>query len=140
MPAQQASELDQAAARGVMPEKPIVTSATNQHYQKRFDRLAELAAVGDWTAIAAYEVKGNNTYAKEVARYRDRLLAAHSAQEASAQLCGVLRTSLDRLLLDFPPDTAWASGASDQRIFILRRHRLTLRAATRRTIRWICPR
>jgi hypothetical protein len=26
-----------------MPEKPIVTSATNQHYQKRFDRLAELA-------------------------------------------------------------------------------------------------
>jgi hypothetical protein len=73
-----------------MPEKPIVTSATNQHYQKRFDRLAELAAVGDWTAIAAYEVKGNNTYAKEVARYRDRLLAAHSAQEASAQLCGVL--------------------------------------------------
>lgn len=50
------------------------------------------------------------------------------------------RTSLDRLLLDFPPDTAWASGASDQRIFILRRHRLTLRAATRRTIRWICPR
>jgi hypothetical protein len=53
VPAQQASELDQAAARGVMPEKPIVTSATNQHYQKRFDRLAELAAVGDWTAIAA---------------------------------------------------------------------------------------
>jgi hypothetical protein len=79
-----ASELDQAAARGVMPEKPIVTSATNQHYQKRFDRLAELAAVGDWAAIAAYEVKGNNTYAKEVARYRDRLLAAHAAQEDSA--------------------------------------------------------
>jgi hypothetical protein len=25
-----------------------------------------------------------------------------------------------------PPDTAWASGASDQRIFILRRHRLTV--------------
>lgn len=77
-----ASELDQTAARGLMPEKPIVTSATNQHYQKRFDRLAELAAVGDCSAIAAYEVKGNNTYAKEVARYRDRLLAALAAQEA----------------------------------------------------------
>ena len=25
-----------------------------------------------------------------------------------------------------PPDTAWASGASEQRIFILRRHRLTV--------------
>jgi len=27
---------------------------------------------------------------------------------------------------DLPPDTAWASDASDQRIFILRRHRLTV--------------
>ena len=79
-----AQRLDEAAARGVMPEKPVMTSATNQHYQKRFDRLAELAAAGDWSAIAAYEVKGNNTYAKEVARYRDRLLTAHAASQASA--------------------------------------------------------
>jgi hypothetical protein len=28
-----------------------------------------------------------------------------------------------------PPETAWASGASDQRIFILRRHRLTVAVA-----------
>ena len=35
------------------------------------------------------------------------------------------RTNIDRLFPDLPPDTAWASGASDQRIFILRRHRLT---------------
>jgi hypothetical protein len=27
---------------------------------------------------------------------------------------------------DLPPDATWASGASDQRIFILRRHRLTV--------------
>jgi len=46
-------------------EKPVITSATNQHYQKRF-------------------VKGNNTYAKEVARYRDRLLAAHAASQPEA--------------------------------------------------------
>jgi hypothetical protein len=36
------------------------------------------------------------------------------------------RTNTDRLFPDLPPDTAWASGASDQRIFILRRHRLTV--------------
>jgi hypothetical protein len=36
------------------------------------------------------------------------------------------RTNNDRLFPDLPPDTAWASGASDQRIFILRRHRLTV--------------
>ena len=78
-----AAELDEAAGRGVMPEKPIVTSATNQRYQHRFDKLAALAADGDWNAIAAYEVKGKNTYAKDVARYRDRLLAAHAVRGAA---------------------------------------------------------
>jgi hypothetical protein len=71
--------LDEAAARGVMPDKPVIKSPTNQHVQKRIDRLAELAELGDWAAIAAYEVKGTNTYAHLVARYRDRLLAAHAA-------------------------------------------------------------
>jgi CubicO group peptidase (beta-lactamase class C family) len=36
------------------------------------------------------------------------------------------RANSDRQFPDLPPDTAWASGASDQRIFILRRHRLTV--------------
>jgi hypothetical protein len=39
------------------------------------------------------------------------------------------RTNIDRLFPDLPPETAWASGASDQRIFILRRHRLTVAVA-----------
>jgi hypothetical protein len=73
------TELDAAAARGIMPEKPIVTSKANPHYQKRFDRLAELAAAGDWKGVLAYEVKGINSYAKMVKQYRDRLLAAHAA-------------------------------------------------------------
>jgi hypothetical protein len=49
-----ATELDEAASRGIMPQKPIVTSPPNQHYQKRFNKLAELAAAGEWDAIAAY--------------------------------------------------------------------------------------
>src|SRR5271155_4610296 len=36
-----------------MPDKPVITSAANQHYQKRFDRLAELAAADDRRARAA---------------------------------------------------------------------------------------
>jgi hypothetical protein len=83
-PPSKATQLDEAAARGIMPNKPVITSATNQHYQKRFDRLAELGAAGEWDEIGAYEVKGNNTYAKEVARYRDRLLAAHAASQPAA--------------------------------------------------------
>jgi len=39
------------------------------------------------------------------------------------------RTNADRLFPDLPADTAWAAGASDQRIFILRRHRLTVAVA-----------
>lgn len=39
------------------------------------------------------------------------------------------RANTDRLFPDLPTETAWASGASDQRIFILRRHRLTVAVA-----------
>jgi hypothetical protein len=39
----------EAIAAGRLPEKaPLVTSAANPHYQKRFDELHELAAAGDW--------------------------------------------------------------------------------------------
>jgi hypothetical protein len=68
-------------APGTMPEKPVITSATNAVYQKRFDRLAALAAAGDWAGVAVYEVKGSNTYSKILRRYRDQLLAAHAAQQ-----------------------------------------------------------
>ena len=47
------------------------------------------------------------------------------------------RTNVDRSFPDLPPDTAWASGASDQRIFILRRHRLVARSPMKPIIRWI---
>jgi hypothetical protein len=79
-----AAELDAAAARGVMPDKPDVSSHANRHYQKRFDKLAELAAAGDWDAVAGYECNGVNSYAKMVRQYRDRLVAVHKAQQAGA--------------------------------------------------------
>jgi hypothetical protein len=78
------AELDAAAARGEMPAKPIITSKANQlQYQKRFDQLEKSALDGDWDAVRGYEVKGINSYAKMVKQYRDRLLAAHEAQQAS---------------------------------------------------------
>ena len=76
-------ELDEAAARGVMPTKPDVTSHANHHYQKRFDKLAELAAAGKWNAVAGYVCNGLNSYPKMVRQYRDRLVAAHNAQDAA---------------------------------------------------------
>jgi hypothetical protein len=74
------AQIDAAAAAGIMPAKPIMTSKANPHYQARFDKLEALAEAGDWDAVRAYQVKGINSYAKMVAAYRDRLLAAHGAK------------------------------------------------------------
>jgi hypothetical protein len=77
--------LDAQAATGAMPTKPIITSAANQkQYQPRFDKLEAMAMAGDWDGVRGYEVKGINSYAKMVAAYRDRLLAAHAAHAARA--------------------------------------------------------
>jgi CubicO group peptidase (beta-lactamase class C family) len=51
---------------------------------------------------------------------------ALTATHAGTDYAACFRTNIDRQFPDLPSDTAWASGASDQRIFILRRHRLTV--------------
>jgi hypothetical protein len=51
---------------------------------------------------------------------------ALTATHTGTSYAACFRTNIDRLFPDLPPDAAWASGASDQRIFILRRHRLTV--------------
>ena len=48
---------------------------------------------------------------------------------AGSSYAACFRSNADRSFPDLPPDTAWASGASDQRIFILRRHRLVVSVA-----------
>ena len=71
-------------AAGKLPDKPpIVTSAANPHYQKRFDELHKLAAAGDWAAVRGYKISGSNSYSKLIARYQQDLLALHAAWEAS---------------------------------------------------------
>ena len=51
---------------------------------------------------------------------------ALTATHTGTSYAACFRSNTDRLFPDLPVDTAWASGASDQRIFILRRHRLTV--------------
>jgi CubicO group peptidase (beta-lactamase class C family) len=51
---------------------------------------------------------------------------ALTATHTGTSYAACFRANTDRLFPDLPLDTAWASGASDQRIFILRRHRLTV--------------
>ena len=54
---------------------------------------------------------------------------ALSATHTGTSYAACFRTNADRLFPDLPEDTAWASGASDQRIFILRRARLVVAVA-----------
>jgi hypothetical protein len=75
---------DALAASGVTPEKPVIGSPTNQHRQKHFDKLAELSSAGKWDEVAAFNMKGIDSYSKDINRYRDRLLAAHATQEQRA--------------------------------------------------------
>src|SRR5580704_3536569 len=71
-------------AAGKLPDKaPVVTSAANPHYQKRFDELHKLAAAGDWAAVHDYKISGSNSYSKLIARYQQDLLALHAAWQAS---------------------------------------------------------
>jgi hypothetical protein len=66
----------EAIAAGRLPEKaPVVTSAANPHYQRRFDELHKLAVTGDWAAVRDYKATGSNSYSKLVARYQRDLLA-----------------------------------------------------------------
>lgn len=51
---------------------------------------------------------------------------ALTATHTGTSYAACFRTNIDGIFPDLPPDAAWASGASDQRIFILRRHRLTV--------------
>jgi len=74
----------EAIAAGRLPEKaPVVTSAANPHYQRRFDELHKLAVAGDWAAVRDYKISGSNSYSKLVARYQQDLLALHAASEAA---------------------------------------------------------
>lgn len=54
---------------------------------------------------------------------------ALTATHTGTSYAACFRSNPDRLFPDLPEDTAWASGASDQRIFILRRARLVVAIA-----------
>ncbi|HEX4367208.1 MAG TPA: hypothetical protein VH023_10280, partial [Rhodopila sp.] len=51
---------------------------------------------------------------------------ALTATHTGTSYAACFRSNVRGAFPDLPADTAWASGASDQKIFILRRHRLTV--------------
>jgi CubicO group peptidase (beta-lactamase class C family) len=51
---------------------------------------------------------------------------ATTATHTGTSYAACFRTNIDRIFPSLPAETAWAAGASDNRVFILRRHRLTV--------------
>ena len=51
---------------------------------------------------------------------------ATTATHTGTSYAACFRTNIDGRFPSLPPETSWAAGASDNRVFILRRHRLTV--------------
>ena len=78
-----------------------------------------------WRAVSAGRRSGTANACCRPAGCDYALTPTHAGSSYAA----CFRSNADRSFPDLPPDTAWASGASDQRIFMLRGHRLVVAVA-----------
>ena len=104
-------------------------------YQHSADLAGNLIASGAGFATLRDYAKLGVLYLQDGVWGGERLLPAGWAEYAltpthtGTSYAACFRTNADLLFPMLSADTAWASGASDQRIFIVRRHRLVVAVA-----------
>lgn len=104
-------------------------------YQHSADMVGNLIASGAGYATLRDYAKLGVLYLNDGVWNNERLLPAGWVDYAltpthtGTSYAACFRSNIEGAFPDLPRDTAWASGASDQKIFILRRHRLTVAVA-----------
>ena len=104
-------------------------------YQHSADLVGNLIASGAGFATLRDYAKIGMLYLNDGVWNGERILPeswadyALTATHTGTSYAACFRSNIDGLFPDLPPDTAWASGASDQRIFILRRCRMVVAVA-----------
>jgi CubicO group peptidase (beta-lactamase class C family) len=104
-------------------------------YQHSADCVGNFIGSGSGFATLRDYAKLGVLYAQDGVWDGERLLPrgwvdyALSPTHAGSSYAACFRSNADRSFPDLPTDTAWASGASDQRIFVLRGQRLVAAVA-----------
>lgn len=76
----------QAVSKGEAPPPLTFKSKANASYQKHADALYAHACAGEIEALEAYPLKGTNTYARALTRYRSLLVATVKGALAAGAL------------------------------------------------------
>jgi CubicO group peptidase (beta-lactamase class C family) len=127
---------DQIARRGMPYHQTVYGMLADRlgmtSYQHSADIAGNFIGSGAGAATVRDYAKLGVLYLNDGVWNGERLLPegwvdyATTATHTGTSYAACFRTNIDGRFPSLPPETAWAAGASDNRVFILRRHRLTV--------------